>query len=155
MFPETKTTEPYSPIPREKAREKPVISAGKSVGKMTCRKACQRVPPSEAVEAEREDEAALPEPHAASRPLPTGARGRVIRAYLRFLGGVAGRRLRRRADQTPLEIAAELREPQTPLGTLTSLFMSARWGPREPSDADARAAEAACASVLAASRRSR
>ena len=37
-LPEMKTTEPYSPIARAKARVKPVISAGTSSGKITRRK---------------------------------------------------------------------------------------------------------------------
>jgi len=45
MFPEIKTTEPYSPTARAKASAKPVNSAGISSGKMTRRQDCQRVAP--------------------------------------------------------------------------------------------------------------
>ena len=45
MFPEMKTTEPYSPTARANASAKPVASAGQSVGKSTRRKVCQRLAP--------------------------------------------------------------------------------------------------------------
>jgi hypothetical protein len=35
MLPEMKTTEPYSPTARAKARLVPVMSAGRSAGRMT------------------------------------------------------------------------------------------------------------------------
>jgi len=48
MFPDTKTTDPYSPSERAKDNAKPVMRAGYSGGRMTRWKACQRVAPSEA-----------------------------------------------------------------------------------------------------------
>ena len=45
MLPAMKTTEPYSPTARAKARAKPVSSAGRIVGKITRRKVCQRPAP--------------------------------------------------------------------------------------------------------------
>ncbi len=44
-FPEMKITDPYSPIARAKARVKPVMRAGTSMGKMTRRKVVQRPAP--------------------------------------------------------------------------------------------------------------
>ena len=48
MLPDTKTTEPYSPMPRARARAKPVIVAGNRVGTITRRKVWKRVAPRQA-----------------------------------------------------------------------------------------------------------
>ena len=48
MLPAMKMTEPYSPMAREKASVKPVISAGRIAGMRTKRKVCQRLAPSTA-----------------------------------------------------------------------------------------------------------
>jgi hypothetical protein len=45
MLPEMKTTEPYSPIARAKARANPVRRAGATVGRTTRRKVCERRAP--------------------------------------------------------------------------------------------------------------
>ena len=75
------------------------------------------------------------------------ARGRVIRAYLRFLAraGEAGYRLER--SLTPVEIRDRVRRPEDPLGTLTRLFMDARYGPHEPLAEEVHRAEAASRTV--------
>ena len=46
ILPAMKITEPYSPSARAKASAKPVSSAGVTIGKITCRKVCQRLAPS-------------------------------------------------------------------------------------------------------------
>ena len=45
MLPAMKTTEPYSPRARAKARAKPVIQAGKSAGRTTRPMVCRRFAP--------------------------------------------------------------------------------------------------------------
>ncbi|MNC84158.1 hypothetical protein D3C75_1385390 [compost metagenome] len=42
ILPEMNTTEPYSPMPREKARAKPVIRAGSTSGRITRKKVLSR-----------------------------------------------------------------------------------------------------------------
>jgi hypothetical protein len=77
------------------------------------------------------------------------ARGRVIRAYLRFLSRAreAGYRLGRHL--TPREIQDVVRRPEDPLSVLTSLFMDARYGPDEPLLDAVRSAEAASGAMCA------
>src|SRR6266516_473485 len=48
MLPETKTTEPYSPSERAKARAKPVMTAGRMEGKITRSAVCSRLAPRHA-----------------------------------------------------------------------------------------------------------
>jgi hypothetical protein len=48
MFPEMKTTEPYSPSARANASVNPVTAAGTRIGRRTWRKVCQRPAPSTA-----------------------------------------------------------------------------------------------------------
>jgi hypothetical protein len=97
------------------------------------------------------------EPTAPDDPRYAPARGRVIRAYLRFLtrAGEAGLRLERHL--TPREIQDRVRLPEDPLRTLTRLFMDARYGPDEPApDAVARAERASrdvCSSLSVRRRR--
>jgi len=87
------------------------------------------------------------EPPAPDDPRYAPARGRVIRAYLRFLAraGQAGLRLER--TLTPREIQDRVRQPQDPLRALTSLFMDARYGPDEPAPEAVLRAEAASRDV--------
>ena len=77
------------------------------------------------------------------------ARGRVIRAYLRFLSRAreAGFHLERHL--TPREIQDRVRRPEDPLSVLTGLFMDARYGPDEPASEAVRSAEAAAGAVCA------
>ena len=77
------------------------------------------------------------------------ARGRVIRAYLRFLSRAreAGFHLERHL--TPREIQDRVRRPEDPLSVLTGLFMDARYGPDEPAAEAVRSAEAAAGAVCA------
>ncbi|HJS58088.1 MAG TPA: DUF4129 domain-containing protein [Vicinamibacteria bacterium] len=100
------------------------------------------------------DEPLPPEPE---RPLVphAGSRGRILRAYLRFLADAARTVARRHPPETPREFAQRLREPGRPIRSVTELFMAARYGPAEPSEADARAAEDAGDEIRAAWRRRR
>lgn len=101
-----------------------------------------------------DDEPLPPEPE---RPVVphAGARGRILRAYLRFLADAARSVARRHPPETPREFAQRLREPGRPIRSVTELFMAARYGPAEPSEADARAAEDAGDEIRAAWRRRR
>jgi hypothetical protein len=83
------------------------------------------------------------EPDAADDPRYAPARGRVIRAYLRFLARVGEAGLRLERHLTPREIEERVRQPADPLRTLTALFMDARYGPEEPTPEAVRRAEAA------------
>jgi len=89
------------------------------------------------------------EPPAADDPRYAPLRGRVIRAYLRFLAraGEAGLRLER--HMTPREIQATVRQRDEGLGALTGHFMDARYGPDEPSLEVVLQAEAASRDVCA------
>lgn len=103
------------------------------------------------VDAEALAEEVAPEPPAAGRREYAGARGAIVRAYVRVLAAASGSRLfRRRPDQTPGEIATELRDPAGPLEALTALFSAARYGPLEPSADQASAAEQAAAEIQSA-----
>jgi hypothetical protein len=89
----------------------------------------------------------LLEPMAPDDALYAPARGRIIRAYLQFLSRAreAGFRLDRHL--TPREIQETVRRPEEALGTLTGLFMDARYGPDEPASEAVRLAEAASRTV--------
>jgi hypothetical protein len=75
------------------------------------------------------------------------ARGRVIRAYLRFLHRAREAGFRVEPHLTPREIQDRVRRPEDPLSLLTGLFMDARYGPDEPGAEAARSAEAASHAV--------
>jgi hypothetical protein len=77
------------------------------------------------------------------------SRGRVVRAYLRFLARAreAGFRLERHL--TPGEIQDRVRRPADPLAVLTDLFLDARYGPDEPSAEAVHRAEAESRAVCA------
>jgi putative flippase GtrA len=96
-----------------------------------------------------EDEA-LPAPQPAAPVTLAGPRGRILRAYARFLGDAARRALRRHPPETPLEFARRVGEPMRPLQALTELFMGARYGAAEPAEPDAVAAERAAREIRAA-----
>lgn len=85
----------------------------------------------------------LLEPAASDEARYEPARGRVIRAYLRFLSRAreAGFRLERHL--TPREIQDRVGQREDPLAVLTGLFMDARYGPDEPAPEAVRSAEAA------------
>jgi hypothetical protein len=98
--------------------------------------------------AEHRAEEAIVERPTRERPGYPGARGEIVRAYVRFLTEASGRELQRRPDQTPHEIAEKLKTAGAPLFELTALFARARYGAAESSQADARAAEALCAGLV-------
>jgi hypothetical protein len=94
------------------------------------------------VEAEEILEAGAP-----GDPRYAAARGRVIRAYLRFLGRARDAGFRLELSLTPREIEGRVRRPGAPLDLLTGLFMDARYGPDEPGPERVRQAEAASRAV--------
>jgi hypothetical protein len=98
-------------------------------------------PVTEELLTERRAEEAIVERPALERPAYAGARGAIVRAYVRFLAEAAGRELSRRPDQTPHEIALKLQSAGAPLAELTALFSRARYGRPEPSAAEAQQAE--------------
>jgi len=94
----------------------------------------------------------LLEPEGADDPRYAHARGRVIRAYVRFLARARQSGLRLGAELTPREIEARVRRPEDPLEALTALFMDARYGPDEPGPDQVEDAEAASRLVCGALR---
>jgi hypothetical protein len=102
------------------------------------------------VDAEALAEELVPEAPAQGRREYLGTRGAIVRAYVRLLAAASGTRLRRRPEQTPREIANELKDPAAPLQTLTSLFAAARYGPGEPSETQASNAQRAASEIQAA-----
>jgi hypothetical protein len=75
------------------------------------------------------------------------ARGRVIRAYLRFLSRAREAGFALESHLTPREIQHRVRRPEDLVDRLTGLFMDARYGPDEPGAEAVRSAEAASAAV--------
>ncbi len=64
-----------------------------------------------------------------------GVRVRIVKLYVRTLEQLARLGVRRRPDQTPLEVSARM-APEEAARELTGVFMQARYGPGEPSEAD-------------------
>lgn len=108
-----------------------------------------RSPLEEALPVEHGTEEPLPEPPPLVRPDYQGRRGRIVRAYVSVLARAREAGFRARPSQTPGDIAVLLPAPPGPLGTLTELFVGARYGPDEPSEAQAIAAERAGHAVAA------
>ena len=108
-----------------------------------------RSPLEEALPLERGTEELLPEPAPLVRPDYQGRRGRIVRAYVSVLARARESGFRSRPSQTPRDIAVLLPAPPGPLGTLTELFVGARYGPDEPSEEQAAAAEHAGHAVAA------
>lgn len=108
----------------------------------------ETTPLVETLESQVEAEEVL-EPEALEDARYAPARGRVIRAYLRFLARAreAGFRLERHL--TPGEIQGLVRRPEEPLAVLTASFMDARYGPDDPSAEVVHQAEAAARAVCA------
>ncbi len=75
------------------------------------------------------------------------ARGRIIRAYLRFLSRARETGFRLGRHLTPREIQDRVGGPEEGLGALTRLFMDARYGPDEPGPEAVRSAEEASRTV--------
>jgi hypothetical protein len=112
----------------------------------------ERPPLVEPAESRVEAEEAL-EPDAFGDARYAPARGRVIRAYLRFLSRAREAGFRLDPHLTPREIQDRVRRPEDPIDRLTGLFMDARYGPDEPGAGAVRSAEAAsriaCAQIHA------
>ncbi len=89
----------------------------------------------------------LIEPPGADDPRYAPARGRIIRAYLRFLRGAGEAGVRVERHLTPREIEGRVRRPAEPLRSLTALFMAARYGPHEPAPDAVASAERASRDV--------
>jgi len=100
----------------------------------------------EPAESHVEAEEAL-EPEALDDVRYAPARGRVIRAYLRFLSRAREAGFRLDPYLTPREIQDRVRRPEDPIDRLTGLFMDARYGPEEPGAEAVRSAEAASRTV--------
>ena len=108
-----------------------------------------RSPLEEAMPLEHGAEEALPEvPPLAQRDY-RGRRGRIVRAYVDVLARAREAGFRSRPSQTPRDIAALLPAPAAPLAAITDLFVGARYGPDEPSEEQAVAAERAGRAVAA------
>jgi hypothetical protein len=95
------------------------------------------------------------EPILPDDPRYAAARGRIIRAYLRFRKRAAEAGLRVERYLTPREIQRRVRWDGEALGVLTQLFMDARYGPDEPTQAAVRVAEAASREVCSGLRGAR
>jgi len=100
----------------------------------------------------------MPESHVAAEEILDPAqddmryaagRGRVIRAYARFLARVREAGFRLGGHLTPREIEGQVLRPEGPLADLTALFMDARYGPDDPSPEAIRRAEAASRALCA------
>jgi hypothetical protein len=102
-----------------------------------------RPPLEEALPLERGAEEALPEPPPLARRDYRGRRGRIVRAYVDVLAHARDTGFRSRPSLTPRDIAAHFPAPAGPMGTLTDLFVGARYGPDEPSEEQALTAERA------------
>jgi hypothetical protein len=90
-----------------------------------------------------------PERGAARAPTQyPGQRGRIVRAYLDLLRGAGQSGFPRRLDETPAEFSRALGEPREPLAATTEAFERARYGPFEPTGAEAEQAEHGVATVL-------
>lgn len=102
-----------------------------------------RSPLEEALPLEHGIEEALPEPPPLVRRDYHGRRGRIVRAYVDMLARARATGFPSRPSQTARDIAARLAAPSAPLDALTELFVGARYGPDEPSEEQAVAAERA------------
>jgi hypothetical protein len=102
-----------------------------------------KLPPlDETVEAVRLGEEVLEAPDYAGPGLEySGPRERIVRAYVGFLKRAARLGLVRRSHQTPWEFLKRLLVPPVTLSPLTDLFVGARYGHDDPSEADATRAE--------------
>ena len=109
----------------------------------------ERPPLVEPAESRVEAEEAL-EPDAFEDARYAPARGRVIRAYLRFLTRAREAGFRLEPHLTPREIQDRVRKgPEDLIDRLTGLFMDARYGPDEPGADAVRSAEAASTAACA------
>jgi hypothetical protein len=96
----------------------------------------------ERVRARRRAEPSAADVSSAPEAPASGARGRIVRAYLGLLGFLARQGVRRRRGQTPSEFSVRL-GPSGEAVELTGLFIRARYGDAEPGEGGAEAAERA------------
>lgn len=104
-------------------------------------------PEGQRAPARRRPEPAPPSSRAAEEAPLDGWRAKVVRVYVRALEQMAKWGLRRKPSQTPSEFAQRL-EPRAEASTLTSLFIRARYGFEELSEADLKEAERAAEALL-------
>lgn len=116
-------------IVRSKRREKSTIEAPEPL-----RGALERIRPEER--------------RVRALPVYPGRRGRIVRAYLGLLRAAESAGFPRRPDETPAEFAQALDEPRAPLAEATEVFVRARYGPHDATDADVAAAERGAAAVI-------
>jgi uncharacterized protein DUF4129 len=114
-----------------------------------------RAPLEEALSLEHGIEEVLAEPPPLVRRDYHGRRGRIVRAYVEVLARARDVGFLSRPSQTPRDIAARLPAPSGPLDALTELFVGARYGPDEPSEEQAVAAERAGHAIAAGLRRTK
>ncbi|HEV8254409.1 MAG TPA: DUF4129 domain-containing protein [Vicinamibacteria bacterium] len=103
----------------------------------------------EAIESLTLADEAIAEPPKPERRLRPGMRGRIVGIYVAFLQHAARLGWLRPSHLTAPEFASlVVREPEGALGRLTEIFVRARYGPDEPTEDDARAAEGAAREAL-------
>lgn len=110
-------------------------------------------PLEEMLAVERGVEEPLPEAAPLAAREYRGRRGRIVRAYVDVLDRARRAGFRSRPSQTPRDLAALLPAPPVPLSALTELFVGARYGPDEPSEEQALAAERASIAIAAGLRK--
>jgi MFS family permease len=109
----------------------------------------ESVPVLEVVEARRRGEEIVPAAPARMGAVEySGVRGRIVRAYVRFVERLGKLGILRRPDMTPAEFASRVPSDGADLALLTDAFVRARWGGDEPTEDDARLAERAAESVV-------
>ena len=109
----------------------------------------ERAPLEELLAVERGSEEPLAEAAPPTRRGYHGRRGRIVRAYVDVLARAREAGFRWRPSHTARDIATQLPAPAAPLAALTDLFVVARYGPDEPSEEQARAAERAGQAIAA------
>jgi hypothetical protein len=91
----------------------------------------------------------IAEPPRPERRLRPGMRGRIVGTYVAFLQQAARLGWLRPSHLTAPEFASlVVREPGGAVGRLTEIFVRARYGPDEPTEDEARAAEGAAREAL-------
>jgi hypothetical protein len=91
----------------------------------------------------------IADPPRPERRLRPGVRGRIVGIYVAFLRQAARLGWLRPSHLTAPEFASlVVREPRGAVGRLTEIFVRARYGPDEPTEEDARAAETAAREAL-------
>lgn len=97
----------------------------------------------EGLESAAVEDEALPEATTSEESGLAGTRGRVVRAYARLLAAAEALGHRRRPADTAREFGPRLGSARAAVQTLTGLFETARYGPLDPTEGEALAAERA------------